>query len=110
MRLSQHLPSGARSSKRIIPPTRTSASRTVVVKPFGPNQRAKCSFSVQALNTSSRGKSRTRQSTISRSSAHDGSAFLLSTIALLLSTLVLLFCLHLAQVVVQPIEALFPRA
>src|SRR5579871_3650853 len=62
-------PSGARITIRQAPPTRTSASQTELVQPLGPHHLAKCAGSVQALNTSSRGASKTRVRTTSRSMA-----------------------------------------
>ncbi len=68
IRLPKTFPSGAIMSKRQRPPTRTSHSCVFVVKPFGPNHFVRCSSFVHAAKTSSRGASKTRDSTISRSS------------------------------------------
>src|ERR1700738_791546 len=112
MRLSQTLPSGARSSNRKRPPTRISASLIVVVNPRGPNHFAKCSLSVHARKTRSRGASNTRERTISRSRAHSRLPLLPSANVVLLFLVLGFgrFCLQVAQVFVQSLEALFPRA
>src|SRR5688572_1188200 len=73
-----------------------------------PYQRRTCSGLVQASNTRSRGASKTRRMAISRS---DGSvrekvgSLLASTLALLLR-----LCLHLEEIVLEPIEAVLPQA
>ena len=95
--------------KRHIPPGRTSMDRVVLVKPFGPSQCTRCSGSVHARKTSSRGASNTRVMTISRSAVsgwtlglgHRGPRWQLGRPPLL--------GLQLAQVLVQPVEALFPE-
>src|SRR5690349_13633993 len=90
-----------------------SASLIVVVKPRGPNHLAKCSFSVQARKTRSRGASNTRASTISRSRAHVRSPLFASAMVVVLFHVlgfVVLSCLQIAQVLVQSLEAVLPRA
>ena len=62
-------PSGERITIRYRPPGRTSISQTGFVKPFGPHHCATCFGSVQASNTRSRGASKVRVSTKSRSVA-----------------------------------------
>src|SRR5215468_5497254 len=111
MRFGYRLPSGANMSKRQRPPTRTSISCVVVVNPFGQNHAVRCSFSVHALKTSERGALKTRERTISRSRAHDASAFPAMTLLLLRGVLglVFLFPYEFLQVVVELVEALLPR-
>src|SRR5215472_4652405 len=84
--------------KRYAPPTRMSMSQWIVVKPCGPHQRATCSGCVQALNTNRRGVSMTRVTTSSRSAV------------LMFASTSLLLALQFLQVVLQPVEALFPEA
>src|SRR5690606_4487549 len=122
-------------SKRHMPPTRRSMACVTQLNPFGPNQCGRCSGSVQARYTSSRGASNTRVRTISRSRDQVGSvSFASLTSALLcvrpyvgavrgcvrplrewlfaLRERVRAHCsrLHLLEVRVEAIEALFPRA
>src|SRR5579859_3322582 len=85
---------------RIAPPGRASTSQTGAVNPLGPHQRASRSGSVHALNTSSRGASNVRVMTSSRFAALDHDS--LAAIRPLLE-------LHLAQIVVQAIEATVPK-
>src|SRR6267143_499883 len=84
---------------RIAPPGRTSRSQTGFVNPWGPHHCATCFGSVQALNTSSRGASKTRVSTNSRSSF-----VMMFPVAMLF----LLF-LDVTQIVIQAIKALRPE-
>src|SRR5713101_99968 len=84
---------------RMAPPGRTSSSQTGFVNPCGPHHRATSFGSVHALNTSSRGASKARVSTNSCSSF---------AIMFPVAILFLLF-LHVAQIVIQPIEALRPK-
>src|SRR5690242_15476788 len=72
----------------------------VLVKPRGPHQRARCSGSVQALNTRLRGASKRRVRTSTRSA---------DSAALLLAAMSLLLLLQFAQIIVQPIETLLPE-
>src|SRR5260370_34235208 len=53
--------------KRYLPPTRRSILQAGAVKRSGPHQRLRCSQFVHAFHTSSRGASKTRVMTISRS-------------------------------------------
>src|SRR5262249_17508278 len=78
-------------------PTRTSISQWKMVKPFGPHQRATCSGRVHALNTRARGASMTRVMTSSRCCMSVSTATSL------------LLALQLLQVVLEPVEALFPE-
>src|SRR5260370_19146612 len=84
---------------RMAPPGRASNSQTGFVNPCGPHHCATRFGSVQALNTSSRGASKTRVSTNSCSSYA-----MMFPVAMLF----LLF-LYVAQIVIQPIEALRPE-
>src|SRR3990170_8559442 len=93
---------------RYLPPTRRSISQWGHVKPFGPHQLMKCSGSVQALHTSSRGASNTRSMT-SACSVDVVGALLASAICVLLLSL-LLTLLNLSEVFVQAIETLLPEA
>src|SRR5258707_634238 len=82
-------PSEARMRIRIAPPARTSSSHTGLVKPFGPHHCATWLGSVQTLNTSSLGASKTR--VIIRSHSECSAGVLLLG-ELLPSALVLAFC------------------
>src|SRR6266851_7585963 len=84
---------------RMAPPGRASSSQTGFVNPCGPHHCATHFGSVQALNTSSRGASNTRVSTNSCSSF---------AMRFPVAILFLLF-LHVAQIVIQSIEALRPK-
>src|SRR5579863_7553735 len=84
--------------QRYLPPTRISMSQKIVVKPWGPHQRATCSGWVQALNTRARGASMMRETTSSR-----------SAVALVLAATWLLLGLQLLQIGCQSIQALFPE-
>src|SRR5262245_2053819 len=97
--------------KRYLPPTRRSILQAGEVNSFGPHQRIKCSGSVHAFQTNSRGASKTRVRTSSRSVDFvEGSFFLAAMLFLLgFQLLVLrLAFLQLAQVLVQTVEALLP--
>src|SRR5687768_5882028 len=72
-----------------------------MVKPFGPNQRSRCSALVQALKTSSRGASKVRSRTMVRADSATG---LVGVMLLSLS-----FSLKLVQVFVETVEALLPE-
>src|SRR5260370_24823981 len=84
---------------RMAPPGRASNSQTGFVNPCGPHHCATRFGSVQALNTSSRGASKTRVSTNSCSSY--AMMFPVAMPFLLL--------LYVAQISIQPIEALRPE-
>src|SRR5580698_982755 len=88
-------------SIRMSPPGRTSISHTGLLKPRGPHHRATCLESVQALKTRWRGAPIMRVRV---------SSCLACPVAELLraSAMLLLLCLNLGQVVVQPVEPLFP--
>src|SRR3984893_7135670 len=102
---------------RIAPPGRTSSSQTGFVKPLGPHHCASSFGSVQALNTISRGASNTRVILSSRS-ADSRAGSTLGAMFFLLGTQCGYFysaCFHfpflqLAQVIIQPAEALFPKS
>src|SRR6516164_253808 len=82
----------------------------VLLKPFGPIHRAKCSGSVQYLKISSRGASKMRSMISTRSSESAKTALLLAVILLLLhSRGAFVLRLKLPQIVVQPVEALLPE-
>src|ERR671919_866261 len=91
---------------RHFPPGRKSSSQLATSYFLGPHHLDRCSHEVCASNTRSRGASKTRVMTISRS---DGVATVsllpLPPIALLLSSV-----LELLQVLVQPVVALLPEA
>src|SRR5438552_4328307 len=88
---------------RKAPPGRTSLSWVVTVKPRGaPCQRSRCFGSVQHLNTSSRGASKTRV----RTSSHSKDAVAESFFVLIR----LLPGLQFMEVIVQAIEARVPEA
>src|SRR5260370_42150869 len=89
---------------RQAPPGLTSISQTGFVKPRGPHQCAMCLGSVHALNTSSRGASKTRVMTSSRCGALVTALFLS-----LLAAMLLLLLFQLDQIVFQTIEALLPE-
>src|SRR5450755_1469119 len=114
-------PSGARMWIRIAPPTRTSNSHTGLVKPFGPHHCATCLGSVQALNTSSLGASKTRVIIRSHSECSVGAPLsgelscaltlaLCADMFLLLRLVFRILFFQLQQVVVQTVEAVFPEA
>src|ERR1700704_271094 len=84
---------------RMAPPGRKSNSQTGLENPRGPHHCATRFGSVHALNTSSRGASNTRVSTSSWPSF---------AMMLPVAILFLLF-LYVAQIVIQPIEALRPE-
>src|ERR1700730_11936287 len=99
---------------RIAPPGRASSSQTGFVKPLGPHHCASSCGSVHALNTTSRGASNTRV-ILSWRSADSRAGSTLRAMFLLLCTQCGYFyfaCfrfafLQLAQVFIQPVEALF---
>src|SRR5215510_852533 len=99
--------------KRYLPPTRRSTLQAGEVNSLGPHQRIKCSGSVQAFHTSSRGASKTRVMTISRPadllSELSFFAAILFLLGFRLSVLRLAF-LQLAKILVQTVEALLPVA
>src|SRR2546428_13918831 len=81
------------------PPGRKSNSQTRLVNPWGPHHCPTCFGSVHNLNTSSPGASNTRVNTNSRSSF---------AMMFHVAMLFLLF-LYVAQIDIQPIEALRPQ-
>src|SRR5580693_3784321 len=93
---------------RKAPPGRTSISHDSVVKPCGPHQRAACSGSIHAWNTSRRGASRMRLTTSSRSAKAAAASDLAA--ALLLRVMVLFLPLQFAKMVFQAIQRLPPEA
>src|SRR5580658_9848554 len=72
----------------------------VVEKPFGPHHCATCLGSVHTAKTSSRGASKTRLKTSSRSSV-----FVAALVLALLAGMFLLLFLEFLEIVVQAIEA-----
>src|SRR6185437_4070401 len=74
-------------TKRQIPPGRRSKLMVVVVKPFGPHHCARCSGSVQAANTRSRGASNSRKPMIERGSLSRSRLLLAAMPTLLLTGL-----------------------
>src|SRR6267143_447304 len=84
---------------RIASPGLTSSSQTGFVNRCGPHHCATCFGSVQALNTSSRGASKTRVSTNSRSSF------------VMMFPVAMLFLLfpYITQIVIQAVKALRPE-
>src|SRR5712691_9434646 len=99
-------PSGPRCTIRHAPPGRKSISQLTVSYFLGPHQCDMCSHEVCASNTRSRGASKTRVMTISRSEGVVTVSWLLPLppIARLLSS-----SLELLQVLVQPVVALLPE-
>src|SRR6185437_9256262 len=110
-------------TKRQIPPGRRSKLMVVVVKPFGPHHCARCSGSVQAAKTRSRGASNSRMPMIERGSLSRSrlllaamSTLLLTALAgrrlagLLVSFLVRFFGLKRLQIAVEAIETLVVKA
>src|SRR4051812_23612469 len=95
---------------RIAPPGRASSSQRGLVKWCGPHHWAMCSGSVQTLNTRARGASKTRVST---SSSPDPLPGCLPARAAapgsLFSATLFLLGLKLFQVIIEPVEALFPE-
>src|SRR5712691_1181219 len=100
-------PSETLCTIRHAPPGRKSISQLVISYLLGPHQFDMCSHEVCASNTRSRGASKTRVMTISRSDGVVTVSWLLSLppIVLLLSS-----TLELVQVLVQPVVALLPEA
>src|SRR5271165_1501000 len=90
---------------RQTPPGRTSISRVVVVKPVGPHHCPTIIGSVQALNTSSRGASKTGVMTSTRSAGSLAALFPSS-----LAAMFLLLRFQGAQIFVQSVEALLPES
>src|SRR5579859_8029527 len=86
---------------RQAPPGRTSSWQSGLVKPCGPHHWAMCVGSVQALKTRSRGASKMRVMTTSRS------ARLVSS--LLLAAMFLLLGLNLTEIIVEAIQTLLPE-
>src|SRR3989442_10456780 len=99
-------PSGPRCTIRHAPPGRKSISQLTTSYFLGPHQCDMCSQEVCASNTRSRGASKTRVMTISRSDGVVTVSWLLplAPIAILLSSV-----LELLQVLVQPVVALLPQ-
>src|SRR5271155_5199905 len=83
------------------PPGRTSISSIVMLKPSGPHQFTRCVGLVIACHTSSRGASRIRVKTISRSAV-------LSAGLLFVSAMMLLLFFQFLQIGVEAIQALLP--
>src|ERR1700679_4034471 len=94
----QICPSGAFMQQRSFPPTRKSISQTGAVKPFGPHHCMMYFGSVHALQTNSRGASKTRVITIRSTSL---------TVFCVISCLLFL---HLIYNYCQFVEALFPES
>src|SRR5438105_3143242 len=99
---------------RKAPPGRRSISHTGLVKRRGPHHFARCAGSVHILNTTSRGASMTRPKTSSRSAAA-GAGCPISILPRMVPSAASLvpsaLCcgLDFLQVLVQPVEALFPE-
>src|SRR5688500_2731803 len=89
-----------------MPPGRASIRQNGRVAPCGPHHRAKCSASVHARNTASRGAAKVRVITSWPPSQRTAPG----TVPGLLAAVViaLLLPLKLAEVLVQPVEALLP--
>src|SRR5262245_33588718 len=83
-----------------MPPGRKSILHDAILKPFGPHQCIRCSHSVNAFHTRSRGASKTREITNSFTAA--AASFLAATF--------LLLRLQRTQIVVEPVETRFPEA
>src|ERR1041384_377725 len=83
-----------------MPPGRKSILHDTILKPFGPHQCIRCSHSVNAFQTRSRGASKTREIT---------NSFTAAAVSFLAATLLLLR-LQRTQIVVEPVETLFPEA
>src|SRR6266545_2512336 len=96
-------PSSARFAKRHLPPTRTSILSTTVEYLRGPHHLGMSSGSIIVLNRSSRGASKTRVSSISRSEGN------VSVIVLSLAITVFLLLLHPMKDFIQSLEALLPE-
>src|SRR6266853_2478766 len=93
------MPVGSRMWMRMAPPGLASSSQTGLVKWCGPHHTATHFGSVQALNTSFLGASNTRVSTNSCSLLA-----IMFPVAMLVPLL-----LHVAQIIVEAIEALHPK-
>src|SRR4029453_2350518 len=105
-RISILVPSSLRQTKRHGPPGRRSISQTGIVQPSGPSsQFGTCSEFVQASQTSSRGASKARVISSSRSD---------TVVRVVSPTFVVdilpLLSLELLQVLVEPFVALIPEA
>src|SRR5438874_330924 len=88
-------------TKRHTPPGRKSYALVVVEKPSGPHHCARCSGSIHAVHTSSRGASSTRVAMIDRGSCSRSRLFLALTL--------LLLGLHYLQIILQAVEAFLPQ-
>src|SRR5215510_12628582 len=86
------------------PPGLRSNARIVVENPLGPHHSTKCFGSVHASKTSSRGASKTRSKTSSRSDGVEN-----VELELLLGSMPLLPCLQPLQVHLEAVEALVPK-
>src|SRR5207302_3028692 len=84
---------------KIFPPGRASNSATALLTPFGPHHFCRCSGCVNTSKTRSRGASNTRSMTIS---------VLAMSSATLLAAMSLLLLAQFLEVLVQPVEPLFP--
>src|SRR4030065_2733632 len=84
------------------PPTLNSIFSMVVEKPFGPHQFTTCLGLVHASHTSSRGASKVRVMTISRSAGFVESFLVFASIFLLL-------CLQGLKIAIQAVETLVPE-
>src|SRR5580704_14700107 len=91
-------------TSRQTPPGRTSISEIVVLKPFGPHHCATCFGSVHTANTSSRGASKTRLKTSSRSAV-----FASALVFAFPAAMFLLLFFKFLKIVVQAIEALVKK-
>src|SRR6266487_4233544 len=113
------LPSGARMQQRHFPPGRRSPSECGIVKPRGALHLLMCSLWVHACHTRLTGASNRRVMTSVRSSSVE-TLFLAAMFRLLLGLPRLLACrlallfrflrLQLAQIDIEAVEALFPKA
>src|SRR5919106_3005943 len=99
-------PSGPRWTTRHEPPGRKSMSQSTTSYFRGPHQFDMCSHELCASNTRSRGASKARVMTISRS---DGVVTVSTLLPLLPIALLLSSSLELVQVLVEPFVALLPE-
>src|SRR5262245_12072777 len=95
-------------TKRHTPPGRKSWACVVVVKPFGPHHCARCFGSVHTENTNARGASNTREPMIERGSR--SRSILFFTVIVFYPLGLFRLGLQYLQVVVEPIEPLFPES
>src|SRR4029077_8325600 len=98
---------------RQLPPDLTSILSTLVQWSLGPHHFGRSLGSFIALNTSSRGASKTRVIVISflpGSEMHSGFAIVAAPLPFFLSPIVFLLLLDGLQVVVHPIETFVPEA